>query len=408
MRSRSRYKSFSKAHVRNTVTSTGAETLYSTYPVKIEYESMIDTLTKDFGHSKRRGLLPQNFLSYTCQRDEGDIYAMRRYLNSAHPLGQTLEGPLTPWMMAVAFGVSSPPPMPSYNLASMEAAAKARCLARFDRPHNSFGEPLAELRRTVETIRHPLRSAADFLKRFHKRRSRLTNAKHAIKATASTYAEIAFGIAPAIRSADDAVNAYIKRNVVQPTYGKCYGSETVHLGPVTRVIGSPLSWNGYICYSHYEKEITAKVKAGIIFSSTDAGSRSAMLGLRVRDWPSVAWELIPLSFLVDRVINVKGFLSASTSLLSSSVHVHGGYITTRVTDKSRFRYTDIRLGNIPTRKWDPCDSRWHTQETFSYGRVKWKPTVADAVPKFDNRLFDSIQSTLDLTSIVLGRLKIKK
>lgn len=407
MRSRNRYKSHSMGKTFSTLAN-GSVTQLGTYPSNRVYEAILDQTTHGYKRLVGRGALPINPLTYSCQSILCPVSNISIPGAVGSPPAAVITGVLTSWMnSAGVFGTPAVAPAPSYNVANMVAAAKSKCLARFDRPNYSFGEPIAELAHLVQTVKDPFTTVHKLLNRFHKERLKKSRTYVAgSKDLANLWAGYAFGIGPLVGSAVDAVEAYRQRNAISFRYESCYASDQLHTGKMFRESGS-LSYSGWVSTRKSEREVSVVCKAGIYYSVMDNGTRRALVGLRARDLPGVAWELVPLSFMVDRVINVKRFINASSSLLSNNVKIIGAYTTTRTTDKIRYCHTDIRQGSNPSRKWSPSDSKWAEHTTFTLSRSKWAPSVADVVPRFENRLFSDVHSTLDLISIVLGKLKIK-
>lgn len=405
MRSRNRYLSHSMAKT-TLINANGVVTSLGTFPANRKYETIIDQVTPGYFRRVGRHGLPQNPLTYTCQTVSEQPGRILFPDASPPPVGFYIDGSICQYLNTPgALGTPAIAAYPSYDVATMTAKAKSKCLARFDRPNYSFGEPIAELKHTVQTVKDPFTTVNKLLTRFHKERlSKPETYVAGSKDLANLWAGYSFGIGPLIGSAVDAVEAYRQRNAVRFRYETIYASE--RLSDKADRYTSSLSYGGWISTRRGTRSLSVTVKAGVFYSVMDAGTRGTLLGLRARDLPGVAWELVPLSFMVDRIINVKRFINASTSLLSNNVNVLGGFVSTRIATDVEYQHCDIRVGTSQNRKTVPSDSPICTVSNFSLGRTKWNPSVADVWPRFENRLFSDIHSTLDVISIVLGKLKI--
>jgi len=125
-------------------------------------------------------------------------------------------------------------------------------------------------------------------------------------------------------------------------------------------------------------------------------------GLRFKDIPATFWAVQPLSFMVDRFINISDFISGGMNLLDPNVKVLGAWT---VTKKSRIKSIGVRKivesGYTSTIVPDDIVDR-----EFYYNREVWVPSLADTIPIPNLRgLVDSAAKTTDLLALIIQNYK---
>lgn len=210
------------------------------------------------------------------------------------------------------------------------------------------GEQIATMKQTIGMIRSPFKSMTKLAKRAQKRlrqrqaqirktywrdrkRLRLIKAKpiqfqelakaFAVdlqRAVASCWLELRYGMMPLMFDVESHIE-YIQANLdtCAPTIRRVARSSQ-------RIAQKNDSWEGPVgCGLDYvyepraraEWSLSRRVSAGVIYSVSPQSNISQLvghLGLRVRDLPATAWELVPLSFVVDWAINIGDWLQAIT------------------------------------------------------------------------------------------------
>jgi hypothetical protein len=116
------------------------------------------------------------------------------------------------------------------------------------------------------------------------------------------------------------------------------------------------------------------------------------------------WELVPLSFMVDRIVNIRQGVSALVNFLYPRVRILAASVTTRDEKLFNIRVKDIIHPDYQMTANSETDQVDESQ--FSYDRVVWEPNAADIAPIINTRpLLRDISSIADLTSLIVTKLK---
>lgn len=404
MRSRSRYKQDSRTRTYQRNMATGIDIQSFITSINSVHETMVDTVTPGYTNRVAQAILPQNQLSYTCLsntepytttvvKDGGGV-------RTWNIVGNTTQFHTKSWYAGT---FPSIPAMPANapTLVHLTSVAQAKALARIDKPDHAFGEPIAEIANTLRTIRDPIKTIFKISRSF-KRNLKLRRIKHGSREFSDFWLSYSVNLGPNIGAVSDIISATASRFARFPPVKSDYAEETYDSGPLfadtAGVIGG---WN------HRRKcrrVVRYKAKAGLIYSVNDRNSKSTWLGLRARDLPVVGWELIPFSFMIDRMYNVSGFLQACGALLSSNVEILGGYTVVRTEDSRTYRFTDLSTGGAGN-SWTPRDTTPWESTSFSISRSSWKPTFANALPPLNvGGLVRDLHSTLDLVTLSIKNL----
>jgi hypothetical protein len=389
-------------------------------------------------------IAPMNVLSSTLSESYEPVgiqtYRSRHTVTGVKTLVATTTGNLTqiaPQKYGFAGGVwpGSFATLPSINLAEQKSQLRARTVAFFDRPTASFGEPAGELRSTLQFLRHPLRVLSRKVGKYYRDFRRLkrttqhqfdalTRAKYlrmipkrfrhlysraTVGDAALLWAAHSFVISPTVRTINDAVsimqNSIVRKGTLQ-RFSSIKEIQVPHMTTSGIAVGGELStsfgWERIIDRKYF-------LVAGILTFRKDVADFSSQVGGRARDIPVTAWELSPLSFIVDRVLDTKNVLRAATSLTSLNVKQLGGYETeyTTTTQKRRITMCYTPVFNFLERTYSPLYTPYWTQTTIQWDRTKWRPVIADALGGQSSGLLSSLTKTLDVLSIIQLRLGVK-
>jgi len=248
------------------------------------------------------------------------------------------------------------------DMGNAEATTLIEAYAKMNSSDTFAGEQIATMKQTIGMIRSPFKSMTKLANKAYKRlrqrqaqirktyqrdrkRLRIIKAKpirfqelakalavDLQQAVASCWLELRYGMMPLMYDAESHVR-YIQENL--DTSAK----------PIRRVARSSQrtaikqeAWEGPVwCGLEYVYEsraradwsLSRRVSAGVVYTVSPQSNISQLvghLGLRVRDLPATAWELIPLSFVVDWAINIADWLQAITPV--PGIQPQANWVTT--------------------------------------------------------------------------------
>jgi len=288
---------------------------------------------------------------------------------------------------------------------------KQLALSFVDEPQFGFGEDLFEIGETIRFLANPTKSIIALFKAFDKKAAKVTSAKDVIndsvkkaEAIAKVWAEYSFAILPLVRSIEEAIEAL-------------YTSETLSLRRTSRSKGSVVnrevsyrsgSYSGisslYIppCGGMAEiiRATSVDFSIGLTYESEQSLGLRSKLGLRNKDLIVTAWEVLPLSFMIDRIVSIKNALKSFLVLTDSNVDVLGGFVTKRESVEYSIQLVDFELTTT-----EYTELSWfafpHVSQTFTYTREKWDPSFANSITLPNPvELVNSASKVADLLSLL--------
>jgi hypothetical protein len=256
-------------------------------------------------------------------------------------------------------------------------------------------EDVGELVSTVRFLANPFTALVQIGRAFHKdvrRRMRLKGKRISrAAASAAVWLEYRFVVSPLLRSIDDIIDSI----------GKEFEFPARRRARARSLSESRYSEEYQYFGLRYERSYTVnqKVSAGIIYTVTNpAGEMRNIYGLRNKDVPVTIWQLVPLSFMIDRIINIsdsiKGFMNLSDPDIS---------FVTAFVSKKREDFITRKLIDLSGYDDLSISSGGRTDYSRSYTRAEWIPTYADAIPQVDlGGLVSSITKVTDLISLCVS------
>jgi hypothetical protein len=292
-----------------------------------------DVVTPNYRKRIAKGEIIIN--AYTNERislfDSGN--GIRTRANNPNPDGSYLinqrDGPQLTWMMNVA----------NRNLTVLEliqpsevhrlmTLAGTRARANVGKADAELLVMLAELRKTFVTLLNPLNNLNRLLTNLQRLKGQASKSLSLAQYMASEWLKYRYGIMPILYDIQGIIQA-LERDV-----GKgirvARGSESLSL----ERLDPPAIWAHGDVDTTYLDTYTdlVEIRAGLVYSA-ELKVRD-FLGVNLRSIPSVGWELIPFSFVVDWLFNVQQFIAALSS--NGLVDEKGGYlVTTRTKTASR-------------------------------------------------------------------------
>jgi hypothetical protein len=352
------------------------------------YENVMqDILTDRFFQRIADGEIIINDMSVTGTTVENTVGSWSNY-NFEVPSNPTFfetggDGSVIQWMLDLPLEISSSIDPPSYNETDMVSMAKLIAIANIDPSDFEFAEDTGEIRETLRLLRHPFRSLFELSRDFkrsrkkryaksYSRRRRETNASRMAKATAETYLEYRFGIIPLVRTISslyqDMTLAKIKKPLRKTSrgYENFNGENSEHC----------TDKNGFRDFLK-TREVSVDVRAGIIYElKHQLSDWRQHYGFRNKDLLRTAWDLVPFSFVVDRVVNIGNGITALTNLSDENISILGGWVSIRKDDSVIMELlSQTEAGHTFT-----ISNCKQTRTTKSYSRGSWVPNVFDVVP----------------------------
>lgn len=397
--------------------STGNGPILSTFE-KFKNEVEIDSKTsihlhssehmKDVSHPNYKKRIangeiinsPCSYAKYSHESGMGTYYAS----NAGPDFYSGFGGSVTTYQDDYCFGLAST----NYDeLEEMEkgpivAEAKFRCLRHLDTTPYAFAEDAGEIRETLRFIRRPFHQLLGIGKRHARRefgfKSKLVDPKKLHKEIASLWLETRFAASPLIRSAFQAVEAAQTRIPKPPPRLTARGfAEEADESSGTRQYNHSDTIFDEFSY-HQTREIS--VRAFILYMvDNPLYDWKWKLGFRSKDIPYTAWQLLPFSFMVDRMLDISGAIQGLTGILDPRVKFLATGYTEHVDDLKKVKYlSQTNPGWSVNVSGDEVIRKDH-----AYNRVMWNPMVRDAIPTLHAKeLVNDATKTLDLIALTIS------
>lgn len=282
-------------------------------------------------------------------------------------------------------------------------SAESQAMANIDKTPFSFGEDIAEFHQTIQFLRDPLssiRSLVDVmnskvLQRVGRRRSRSL-----ASAIADVWLTERFAFLPLVRSMDDVIKAYYSKEVI-PSRSVARSSVRFEKSVIeTQKPDQNIWWD-----VKTKREII--VRSGVAYeTSNPVMDIRRKLGIRNKDLPLIAWQVVPMSFMVDRIFNVSSFIQGFVNIADPALKTH--YAFTTIRDSLEFSYSLARFTSV-SRGWKVSLTPGKVVDTtFSMSRSPWNPGVLQLLPGFTpGNLVKDASSITDLVSLILQRFPLR-
>lgn len=272
---------------------------------------------------------------------------------------------LTQQFMTADNVVWTAPSYPSLIL----SGAKAKALANIDPTPYQFGEDVGEL---AASAKHMVSRASDFARGCHKLASEAKHTKKGLQWAAGQWAQARFGILPAVVSL-----ASLAQSMSRNPPSKRKGERRKAVGKVDynqpKDASTTIGGRKYVLVGNYRYESSA----GVWYEMTNpVNDWRDTYGLRTKDIPATVWALQPLSFMVDRVVDISTSIRALTNLADPSIKILNGWYKNKLWSDVEMTFSSYVLSGW-TISVTP-DTIYEQEETYS--RAPWIPTAIDVFP----------------------------
>lgn len=206
------------------------------------------------------------------------------------------------------------------DITSLRRAAATQALSRLNQPDVAGLVAIKEIRSTLNTLRNPVNGALNFLKNLLKGRSISALAKDA----SNQHLTVIFGIMPFINDVRGTLKV-LEEQLKHATPRRLTARGLASSVDSKNHAGSFVNHNdGYTrATMHFNHEVTrtVTVRAYVLYETTYSLPRT--LGLSLEELPRSVWQTIPLSFVVDWLVNVSQVIAALTPQPSVNILASG-------------------------------------------------------------------------------------
>lgn len=398
------------------------DTNYGPYLVSNNSEWMSDFVVENYKKLIASGAIinnPCSMYRYTMKSDNAGH--VRYDLGSK---GFNTTGPTTAhYATTLNFSTTSA----TIDLDGAEARCKLVALAGIDSTPYAFGEDALELRETIRFVKNPVASlkrlSASFRNAYYDLLRIRSSGTHKgmklwqyfrkedigllpskvdaaliAKAHAQVWLSYRFALAPLVRSSLDAISAYAIKTPSPPDRRTSDG--------VFSISDTDISPN--VVYSgkhYYEKDSKSVDGHAYIMYQVDNPiyDWKYRLGLRAKDIPATIWQIVPYSFMVDRLLDVSSFAKAVTNLADPSVKILAAGYREKYTHEWEYKFISRDLTGFSV-----LSPETRSFKEFTYKRDVWGPNIGDAVPRLSPEYFvDNATYVVDTIALILGRLRIQ-
>jgi len=383
------------------VNKDGTELVRGEYLSSQSLRTFSDTVVKNYRMRIARGEVINNECDLWDLKEENPTSGTMHTVNNSSGWWQTFSGSVLDYIQD---STDNYPKVEEVEppIDTMTKETKLHALSKIDSTPYAFAEDLFEVSETVRFIRKPFQALHDMVSFHHRRRGRSKlrrkGVRQKVKETANAWTEYRFAAMPLIRSITDLTEAMLKPNEELPLRRSARGRRQV---VTSGEKDSTLQYYTITAGLTYETD----VRAHILYewdNPIDEGWRRKY-GLRTKDIPETLWNVVPLSFMVDRVINISQVISGLVNFLDPRLKILAASTTLR--NKKVRTYT---CSSASRSGWTyTVDSGTADRTEFSYERKIWIPTVADLVPTVNPMgLIDDVQKIADLAAIIIQRSKL--
>lgn len=373
-------------------------------------EMMTDTVTPGYYGKIAAGEIVNNALNYTSDTIEfsentGNLTLTEK--SSPYTVYTYADGNVTQLWIDFIWSPLITNYCPDLSGLDVEGIAKQECIAKVDRTPNEFFEDLAEVRETIKFLRNPLGGIQRLVNSFVKKRKDLNKWKESwekTQALAALWTEYRFAVSPLLRSATELLDLLALPAQPRPKRRTAHGrarNENVMSKPVS------IDWGLIFLNQTFRYETIGSrfidTHATILYEvSNPIADWRFKLGLRNKDIPTVMWEIIPYSFMLDRLIHIRNSISGIVNFIDPSVTFLAGSYTEKTISEYSWSMTSYTSALYNT-TFDKPDSIAYND--YSQTRLPWVPSFWETLPNWTpGNLVKDLTITLDLIAILVNSL----
>lgn len=168
------------------------------------------------------------------------------------------------------------------------------------------------------------------------------------KAIAEVWLTYRFAVTPLVRSTMDLIEYFdsnfkptrpprqVARGIVKTRHYHAYDHELVYIAPSD------------VDTIHVVEKRTGTTRAYIVYTiDNPVADWRFHLGLRTSDIPHTLWQLLPYSFMIDRMVDISKAVKALTNLANPGLHI----LAAGVVDKTEDSFTYVHKKAIRASYW---------------------------------------------------------
>jgi hypothetical protein len=291
------------------------------------------------------------------------------------------------------------------DMSEVLQSLKQQAVARIDSTPYAFLEDLGEIGETIRFIKSPLSGLLKYSRRFAKARKSLLQYRgrykaksvtNVAKANAELWLEYRFAVMPLVRSILSFFEAR-DAEVYRPERRTARANKYVDLSTPLESQSIPYYSSNH-CLFNVGTIVERTIRVGILYEVENPGNDLLFkYGLRIKDIPETAWNLLPLSFMVDRLVNISASFRGVTNLFDPNVKTLTGWITTFNNTVKQTALTRV----IETGYTGSVTPDLIYEKAFTYSRSLWEPGLIDTIPVLNaTGLVKSATRTADLVSLI--------
>lgn len=369
----------------------------ATHLMSSDDDSMFDTVSPNFSKRIRAGEIIFHPCLYERNTKSHNGVSHYKATNNSTGNWSALDGGNLSQAIADAYGYSG---LSHPGTTDVARRAKLSAISNLDATPYAFGEDAFEIRETLRFLRRPFSSMAKLAKSFQRSvRRGETSGLNRAKAIANAWTEYRFAFSPLVRSAQDVAEVLTRLKPTLPPRLTARGfAQFDTSSEVTKRHVDTFSFD-LIRTMDYDVDYHASILYTVTNPCRDL---RFTLGLRAKDLPTTVWQVMPYSFMIDRLVDISSSIMAVTNLLDPNVKILSGSLR----KKENFR-RDVSVANGAQPGYTiELSGDVSEHKTFTYDREIWYPSVSDVIPPITpGRLVKDAQSIADLGSLILQRIK---